>query len=110
MPNQEFTSAQVSMSADELALAALPEPPSADNGLVTTMALQGSMFVMGVYYSYDNWDKSACPLGNYTGVDLCEYSSECGYAEDPGPQYGPPSVVETIGMLFALSIIYLLCA
>jgi hypothetical protein len=112
MPNRKFTSAEAKMSAEELAIAALPEPPSPDNGLVTTMAPQGSMFVTDEYYVYDNYNynKNNCPIANHTGADLCPYVSSCAYAEDPGAQYGAPSVAATIGMLVALSIMYLLLA
>jgi hypothetical protein len=68
------------------------------------------MLVLGSYYDYNNWDKSPCPLGNHSGAGLCGSPNNCGYAQDPGAQYGAPSMADTIGMLLALSVIYLLLA
>ncbi len=109
MPDRQFTSKEVFLSQEKLAIAALPRPPSPNS--VTTMAPQGSMFVTDTHYDYSfDFTLSTCPLGNYSGIDLCPNFTTCSFAEDPGAQYGAPTVGDSIGLMFALSVFYLLLA
>lgn len=108
MPNRRFTSDEAFLSQDKLAALSLPQPSSLNSAI--TMAPQGAMFVTNYYYDYEDWTLRTCPFGNYTGIELCPYSSVCGYAEDPGAQYNAPSVMDSIWFLFTLSVIYIIFA
>ena len=96
------------MSQEELAIKALPRPPSPNSA--TTMAPQGSMFVTKDYWTYHDPSLSTCSVGNSSDITLCYYGSDCPYAQDPGAQYDAPTVLDSIGMLFALSLIFLIMA
>jgi ABC-type lipoprotein export system ATPase subunit len=112
MPNRKFTSAQASLSQDELAIGALATPPNLDGFGNSSFADQGSMFITKRSFNNDYLStKRTCPLANRSDFPLfCEDMFDCGYATDPGNQGGAPSVVDTIGYLVALSITYLLMA
>jgi ABC-type lipopolysaccharide export system ATPase subunit len=111
MPDRKFTAAQAFLSQEELAINALPAPPNPDGGGNSTFAQQGSMFITKDWWIENSINKSTCPLDSRPDFpEFCEDLFYCGYAADPGRQVGAPSVADTIGHLFALSIIYLLMA
>lgn len=109
MPNRQFTFKEASLSQEELAIAALPRPPSPNSA--TTMAPQGSMFVTKINYEYYyESGTTTCSVGDASDINMCSYVSACPYAEDPGAQYNAPTVLDSIGFLFALSVMYLIMA
>lgn len=106
MPNKQFTSKEASLSQEKLAIAALPRPLNPDS--TTTMAPQGSTFLTSLFFYYGDESLTTCSVGDSTDILLCP--GFCPYAQDPGAQYDAPTVLDSIGFLFALSLIYLILA
>jgi hypothetical protein len=111
MPDRQFGSEESSLSTEELALKALPNPPNPDYGGDAEFAPQQSTFILDSFYDYYQQRKNPCPLPNMTGdFDFCPYLNNCGYAQDPGAITGSPSTNDMYGFLVAISVIYLLLA
>lgn len=109
MPNRKFTAKEASLSAEELALASLPQELDPDFGLPTTLAPQGSMFNMGLTWKLPNvYDASNCPSPNIEGANLCEYLYTCSFMKEPGAISKSPSTNTIFWYLITLSIAYLL--
>ncbi len=108
MPSKTFSSKELFISQDELAFASLPKPPSPNSTI--TMAPQGSTLVTRTGCDYFNFWFDNGTLRDYAGADFCPYFDGCAYAEDPGAQHGATSVMDSIGMLFTLSLLYMILA
>lgn len=117
----KFNANHAAMNAAELAREALPVPPSESNSQGTTLFPQGSMLQLEYSYTYECEEevyggycekyKNNCPAQDMEGFNFCSRieSGQCQFAPNPSPAKGK-SVYEMFGMLFALSLIYLLMA
>jgi ABC-type Na+ transport system ATPase subunit NatA len=113
MPNRKFTFNQLLLSQEELAIDALPAPPNPNGGRNSSFAEQGSMFITKEEWNNDySMETSACPLTPRSDFpQFCESLDFCGYVEDTARQGGASSsVLATMGMCVALSVVYLLLA
>ena len=111
MPNRTFGPSEASLSSEELAIMAMPGSINPAWGGTSSMADQASTFILGAlnFWDYDRNDLSTCPSGG-NDTDFCSTMQTCQYAQNPGSIYGTPSVNESIGLMFALAVLFLLLA
>ena len=123
MEGIEFNANHASLTAGELAREALPVVPSEDTSGGTTLFPQGSMLQLEYSYDYQCETENSfggcetflnnCPANDLEGFGdrLCPFegSNQCVRTPNPSPAEGM-SVNAMIGMLLALSLIYVLMA
>jgi hypothetical protein len=120
VPDLQFKAKHASMTSGELARAALPVPPNPENSLGTSLFPQGSMLLVESVYSdeCETWGngycekyKSNCPQYEMEGFDFCPSleNGNCSVAPSPSLADGL-SALAIMGLLFALSTIYMIMA